>query len=73
MAIPRTIYVIDGKPISLAYVPALDDEHPEARDEPPARTRRWYDEPAYRRALRARRPARIGERQPSPEKPLKPG
>jgi len=47
----RTIYWAFGKPVSLAYIPALADEHPEANvisHEPPTPARPDYQLPSER-------------------------
>jgi len=54
-AIRRTTYWAFGKPVSLAYIPALADEHPEATiisHEPPTPARPDYELPSERRAPR---------------------
>jgi hypothetical protein len=51
--IRRTTYWAFGKPVSLAYIPALADEHPEAMgDEPPTPARPDYETPGERRTPR---------------------
>jgi len=45
--IRRTTYWAFGKPVSLAYIPALADEHPEAiSDEPSTPARSDYELPS---------------------------
>jgi hypothetical protein len=51
--IRRTTYWAFGRPVSLAYIPALADEHPEAiGDEPPTPARLDYELPSERRTPR---------------------
>jgi hypothetical protein len=51
--IRRTTYWAFGKPVSLAYIPALADDHPEAMgDEAPTPARPDYELPSQRRTLR---------------------
>jgi hypothetical protein len=40
MRIPRTVYLVNGESITLAYIPCVGDEHPEVieGESPPAAT-----------------------------------